>query len=64
MALHTGKTRGFQADPFAKKPTSTELYEDYNKLMLLEKDCAQKLRDTDKEALDVLEVTQLWEYLP
>jgi hypothetical protein len=51
-----GKTRGFQADPFARsKPTAQELYEDYQKFVGLEKECGNKLKETDREFEDILE---------
>jgi hypothetical protein len=51
-----GKTKGFQADPFSKKPTDSELYADYQKFLAIEKDFIQKLRDTERECNDILEV--------
>ena len=50
-----GKTRGFQADPFAKKPSPQELFDDYQRFASMEKECQQRLRDTDRESSDILE---------
>lgn len=50
-----GKMMGFQADPFSKKPTSQELYEDYQRFSLMEKEVLQQLRDNESETEFILE---------
>ncbi|PRP72990.1 Pyruvate decarboxylase [Planoprotostelium fungivorum] len=49
-----GKTRGFQADLFlGTKPGHQELTEDYQKYTAMEKECAAKLKDTDREFANI-----------
>jgi len=53
-----GKAKGFQVDPFHGKPTPRQLYEDYQRFLSLERDCIARLRDTDREALEILQLRE------
>eukprot|EP01112_Ceratiomyxa_fruticulosa_P015298 TRINITY_DN4476_c0_g2_i2.p1 TRINITY_DN4476_c0_g2~~TRINITY_DN4476_c0_g2_i2.p1 ORF type:complete len:915 (-),score=212.17 TRINITY_DN4476_c0_g2_i2:88-2832(-) len=56
-----GKAKGFQVDPFHGKPTPRQLYEDYQRFLSLERDCIARLRDTDREALEILQLRETQE---
>jgi hypothetical protein len=50
-----GTVKGFTADPLSKTPTSRDAGEDYQRLLHMEKDCLQKLRDMEQEANEILD---------
>lgn len=51
-----GKIKGFQADPFSKKPSPQELLDDFQRFTSQEKDCLLKIREVDREMTDMLKV--------
>ncbi len=50
-----GIVKGFQADSLAKAPSAKEVGDEYQRLVQMEKDCLQKLRDMERETTEILE---------
>ncbi len=50
-----GKAKGFVAGTPTKQISAADVSGDYQRLLQIERDCVQKLRDTEREIIDILE---------